>query len=272
MLRLDLIIDDFMDLRAYVSHTLLLHRLTLGMSTPESARLRLSDAAIWPFVSREITRFCDLASTLYGLESKAIDALLDDISKKNTLLESLRDDLVENSNDAALESFKALAGGEMHELFVRVRSVWNNEVPGFSEVASRSSIQDHQPEFWMEAFKKGIQTEIASAVESLVRTQDEKQAAEAYRLYWSIIEDVYERSRKAVVSAALFGGLKIHVPIIRSLQRLLRTSEGFVSCWSSSVGPDARGQVVCDQLQTMGLTSGEQLVERFRKIKLLDSR
>ncbi|MBN2107054.1 MAG: hypothetical protein JW832_06470 [Deltaproteobacteria bacterium] len=197
--------------------------------------------------------------------SKAIDKLLDDIREKNKLLESLRNGLVENSDESALESFKGLAGGEMHELFLRVRSTWNNEVPGFSEAASRGAIQDRQPEFWVEAFKDGIQSDVASIVESLIRAQDDGQADKAYQRYWATIEDVYELSRKAVVSAALFGGSKIHVPVIRSLQRLLRTSEGFVSCWSNSVKPEMRGQVVCDQLQTMGLSSGKQLVERLQK-------
>ena len=64
-----LIIEQFLEYRQYVNHTLWQNRLLLGLNSASSARRKLQDAGVWPLAKDEVESLLGVAGTLFGLDS-----------------------------------------------------------------------------------------------------------------------------------------------------------------------------------------------------------
>jgi hypothetical protein len=266
MIRVDLIINDFMDLRSYVSHTLLLHRLTLGvMSTPETARITLQDASIWPLVPREIIRFCDLTPTLYGLVSKNLDDIIKDIRILADNLRNARDDLVVKHQDTAQSRFLDIIRIDLHEKFVKIRDVWDKETPDFSEKSSRSATKGLKSQEWLLKLRHRFSNEFAPLMSKFARAANNPGIPSEYNIFWKNIEDLYVMTRFALVAAALSNERTEIFQEIRKLQVFIRKLEVIVSCWNSKVLPEERDWTLREELNNINLSSMIELVSLIRQ-------
>lgn len=266
-MRVDRIIEDFLDYRAYVSHTLCQHRLFLGLSSPMSSREWLSDAAVWPLVHDEAVRLCSLAGTLYGIvivPFGPLDKVFIEINQTAHTMSRVQGELVGKGDAASFEQFRELSRHLM-DVLREIYAVLDRDTPEFSAEAVLKALESRDRMQWQEQVNEHTKTRLAPLVVMLVSGQEDCAASEVYRQFWAASAQAYLLTRKAVVAAAAEDASPAALGPIRAAQRLLRGTESVVSCWAPSVAEQDRPEQIEKSIRAQGFESPAGLVARLEK-------
>ena len=245
------IFNELLDYRAYVSHTLCKHRLFLGLSSPENARLRLRDAAVWPLVVDEAVKLWGCSGTLFGVVSRSLDQVCETgkqvVSEMRTLHARL-----ESGDDSAFQVFVTQAES-FSTVLTDVYRVLDEQTPDFSEEAASVYLAGRTSGDFLERVNENVRTKMIPFVESLAADMDD--GAEPYRHFWEVSSDAYYLTRCAAVAAAAADEAAHAMAPIRAVQKKLRGIERVVSCWSPNTAVAERPQFVARSLQAEGYGS-----------------
>lgn len=264
-MRIERIIEDFLDYRAYVSHTLCQHRLFLGLSTPKNAREWLSDAAVWPLVHDEAIRLCGLAGTLYGImASDRLASVFAEVHRTVKRMADGRGDLVDRGNDEALDQFREYAQ-ILNNLFREMHMALEIQTPKFSRDAVLKALDHITSRQWLIRINEHMKTSLAEILRQMMADAENPFAPDLYRKFWVRSEDAYLLTRKAVVAVAAEDLPLVTLKPIRAAQRLLRATEAVVSCWSPSVMPKDRLAQIEKSIRTQGFESRSGVVESLTR-------
>ena len=259
------IMDDFMDYRAYVSHTLCQHRLFLGLSSPGNARERLGDAYVWPLVHDEANQLCDMTGTLYGIDISKHHELVSVIDRiRKTLKEMVckQVELVQNHDNSAFAPFSDLARS-LHDQFRELYSVFETNTPDFSKAAVLEALENKLSDEWLNLTNNHIKLCLAPIVRSLLSDDRNILESELYCGFWPQSSFGYLLTRKAVVAAAMEDLPIQDLLPIRGAQKLLRGIEAVVSCWAPSVTEETRPEQIDKVIRAEGFHSRLGLLSRL---------
>lgn len=251
------IIEDFLDNRAYVSHTLCKHRLFLGLETPTSARDRLADACVWPLVAIETERLIDHSGTLYGLWSTGLDAVAGDIRRVVFAMRTDAERLLASGNAPSFKAFRAGAEA-LNQLLSGMSRHFDGQSPEFSAVRVDAFLKGRTPDDCVSEASCAI----GAAVLPEVRTAFAGGAAsgEAYRRFWPAAADAFLLLRTALVAGYLHGFESVTETGLRDLQKRLRRIERVVSCWSPGIPDASRERAIAQTLRAEGYPSTAAIV------------
>ena len=261
------IIEDFLDYRAYISHTLCQHRLFLGLSNTASAREWLSDAAVWPLVHDEAIQLCNLAGTLYGIvimPLKPLGKVFVEVQQRAKEMEDVQAELVSKGSSSAFKQFCELSRS-LTELFREMYTALDRHPPEFSREAVLIAFEGRTGMHWRAECNEHMKTRLAPLVTTLLAEQEICAATDMYRQFWRISADGYLLTRKAVVAAAVEDLPSVAIEPVRDAQRLLRGVESVVSCWAPSVPEQGRQEQIEKSIRAQGSESRADLVARLEK-------
>lgn len=253
-MQLTRILDDFLDYRSYVSHTLCQHRLFLGLSSPANARERLCDAYVWPLVHDEAKLLCDMMGALYGIVVSTHPELKSVVSKiRGTLreMDTRQVELVKSNDDSAFESFCSLAH-QLHDQLKEIYAAIKNRPPDFSKSATLQSLEYKTHDQWLCLTSDHIGKCLAPTIRFLLLDEDIKSKPEQYCRFWSQSSQGYLLTRKAIVAAAMDDVPVENLVPIRKIQKLLRGIESVVSCWAPLISEDDRPELIDKVIRAEG--------------------
>ncbi len=256
-MRVEQIIAEFLDYRAYVSHTLVKHRLFLGLHDAELARSRLQDASVWPLVVDEADRLVSLQDTLFGLESRDLNTARDEV--RSSCVQMRRNvPLLFAGSDAALGDFRASACS-LSDALSSVSRTMNREIPTFSKVAVDSYLAGRSCAEYLRQHSR-LMRDLQERILAPLLSGGETPPA-IYREFWTDASEAYLCTRCATVAGAAAGGVDgASRNGIREAQRILRKIERIVACWSPGVPASERNTFLDDALCAAGFPSAEALL------------
>jgi len=250
------IIEDFLDYRAYVSHTLCKHRLFLGLETADEARQRLSDACVWPLVAIEAERLLELAGTLYGMRSQPLESARKDVQE---VLKRMREDATAllGGNKSAFKAFRASADA-LNELLTSLSRQFDRYTPDFSATRVEGYLKGRKAEDCLEEITATMRGFVAPEVSSVL--MGGAAVAEAYKRFWPATADAFLLTRCAQVAGALRGFDVGQEEGISDLRRRFRRIERVLSCWSPGIVESDRKRVLDQTLAAEGYTSAQAVL------------
>ena len=259
-MRISEIIKEFLDYRAYVSHTLCKHRLFLGLSSPANARLRLRDAAVWPLVRDEAAKLCTHAATLFGIVSKPLDGVRVKLLAASDEM-TLQQKQLDAGKDEAFEEFRKDAE-HFSDALSEIYEVLDEGTPDFAEEPVLSFLDGRKTEDCLVQAQTSVRVRVAPLLEGMLYgTAD---VGEFYRRFWGVSSEAYFLTRCAIVAAAADELSPAGLVRIRELQKILRGAETVASCWAPIVAPEHRPAELEKRLRAESLVSGEALLARLR--------
>jgi len=283
-MRITAILAEFLDYRAYVSHTLCKHRLFLGLSSAEHARLRLSDAAVWPLVCDEGAQLSRLSGTLFGIVSKPLETVAREIQ---SLCDAMRvqQRLLEEGNDAAFGAFKTHAE-RFSDGLSSIYAVLDEQTPDFSGEAVVKYLGGKSSQECLISANQEVVSHVVPLIETLLRNDGtpfripgkccpsfigELLSAygdpnELYRRFWPESSAAYLVTRTYIVAGAVEDLPAQAMAPVRELQRMVRSIERIVSCWAPNVRSEDRLGLVEKTLRAEGYDSGFALLERLMSL------
>lgn len=259
------IMEDFLDFRSYVSHTLCQHRLFLGMSSPANARERLSDAYVWPLVHDEAELLCNMLGTLYGIVISGhpeLESVVSDTRKTLKQMTTQQMKLINDNDDTAFGSFCNLARSLHNNLRDMYTSI-NNRTPDFSKDSVLLALENNSYNQWMYSINDHVTAHIAPILRLLLFDGDSKSQPDQYRKFWPLTSLGFLLTRKAVVAAAMDDIPVKSLVSIRNTQKLLRGIESVVSCWAPSIAESERSELIDNVIRAEGLFNRHDLIARL---------
>ena len=246
------IIEDFLDYRAYVSHTLCKHRLFLGLDTANEARQRLSDACVWPLVAIEAERLLELSGTLYGMGSQPLEIARRDVQE---VLKRMREDgaiLLLDGSKAAFKGFRASADA-LNELLTSLSRQFDRNTPEFVSTRADGYLKGRSAADCLEEIAATMRGCVAPEVSSVLKGG--AAVTDSYKRFWPASADAFLLTRCAQVAGALRGYKRGQEEGIRDLRRRLRRFERVLSCWSPGIAESDRKRVLDQTLMAEGYAS-----------------
>lgn len=249
------IIEDFLDYRAYVSHTLCKHRLFLGLETADEARQRLSDACVWPLVAIEAERLLELAGTLYGMRNQSLDSARKDVQE---VLKRMKEDATAllGGNKAAFKGFRASADA-LNDLLTALSRQLDRHPPDFSATRVEGYLKGRTTEDCLEEFATTMRERVAPEVAAVLAGG--APVADAYKRFWPASADAFLLARCAQIAGALRDFKGGQEEGIRDLCRRLRRLERVLSCWSPGIAEGDRKRVLDQTLTAEGYASAQAM-------------
>jgi len=250
------IIEDFLDYRAYVSHTLCKHRLFLGLETADEARQRLSDACVWPLVGIEAERLLELAGTLYGMRSQPLESARRDVQE---VLTRMREDATAllGGNKSAFKAFRASADA-LNELLTSLSQQFDRHTPDFSAIRVEGYLKGRTAADCLDELATAMRERVAPEVSSVF--EGGAAGSDAYKRFWPATADAFLLTRCAQVAGALRGFDVGQEEGIGDVRRRFRRIERVLSCWSPGIVEGDRKRVVDQTLSAEGYTSAEAVL------------
>jgi hypothetical protein len=250
------IIEDFLDYRAYVSHTLCKHRLFLGLETADEARQRLSDACVWPLVAIEAERLFELAGTLYGMRSQSLESTRRDVQE---VLKRMREDATTllSGNKSAFKAFRASADA-LNDLLTSLSRQFDRQTPEFSATRVAGYLKGRTAEDCLDELATTMRERVAPEVAAILGGG--AAVADAYKRFWLASSDAFLLSRCAQVAGASRGFDSGQEDGINDLRRRLRRIERILSCWSPGILESDRKRVLEQTLAAEGYTSAKAVL------------
>ncbi len=259
-MQIDRIVEDFLDYRAYVSHTLCKHRLFLGLDTPDEARQRLSDACVWPLVAIEADRLLKLSGTLYGMRSQSLTSARHDVRE---VLKRMREDGARVRHDgskAAFKGFRASADA-LNALLTSLSEKVDRCTPAYVSTRTEAYLNGRTTGDCLQEVAETVRERIAPEVVSVFAGG--AVVGDAYTRFWPVSADVFLLTRCAQVAGALQGFDRGAEESIRDLRRRLRRLERVLSCWSPGIGESDRKRVLDQTLAAEGYVSADSVLKEL---------
>jgi hypothetical protein len=259
-MQIGLIIDEFRDYRAYVSHTLCKHRLSLGLQTAEGARARLRDASVWPLVPDEAMRLITLSSSLFGMVEPEYDAVNARIREACTALKNAASQLLNGCDDALplLQGCVVALGDELSSAAVvmdhRQPQPCADDIVRYLGPRALSRLEEKL---------QGAVLQIAELYLTPLFLSRSKWSV-AYQAFWPAAADAYLLTRTIIVAHAVADGDDDSAVGLRHVQWLIRGVERIVSCWSPGIAASDRSRFLDQSLRACGFSSPESLVEHLK--------
>ena len=256
-MQIEKIIEDFLDYRAYVSHTLCKHRLFLGLDTAEDARQRLSDACVWPLVAVETGRMTELASALYGMRSQSLEASCKDIQGVVETMKTDADSLLRDGSKTAFKGFRAGADA-LNDLLTALSRHLDRNTPDFSATRVEAYLKGRSLADCLSDLAETVRDKLAPEIRSVLAGG--APVADAYKRFWLASADTFLLTRCAFVAGALRGFASGQEEGILDLRRRLRRFERVLSCWSPGIPEDQRERAVRQTLSAEGYASVDAML------------
>jgi hypothetical protein len=259
-MRISRIVNEFLEYRTYVSHTLCKHRLLMGLTNPVTARRKFDDAAVWPFIERETTRLFELSGTLFGLESPELrDQIGGPVLAALSLINANRLTLSDDQ-----EGFKRLerAALDLHNLLSAMEGVLRRYRPSFSEKAVLNYLNGKDSVYYRGLFQIKVREIIAPTILEVIGSSASN--GESYSRFWVACGDVYLAYRVVLIATAIGEAPQNSEASLRNAYKVLQSIEGFVSCWSPNIDPVSRPSFVKRWLDAEGLSSVDELVSQLK--------
>lgn len=256
------IVEDFLDYRAYVSHTLCQNRLFLGLSNPANARERLRDAYVWPLVYDETKHLCEMTGTLYGIVTTnhlELDCVIKNIGETLKDLDIRQDELVRKNDDSAFEPFCELAR-QLHNQLREMYTAFKKHKPEYSKDAILNALENKSQNQCLDFAVEYIKLQLAPIVSTLLLDDDHTLKSDLYRSFWPLSSFSFLLTRKAIVAAAVYDSPIEEIAPIRKMQKFLRGVESVVSCWAPSVADEIRTEQVNKTIRAEGFQSSFDLI------------
>jgi len=258
------ILNEYTDYRAYVSHTLCKHRLFLGLDSAEDAILRLQDAAVWPLVINEANRMLALSSTLFGLESRALeDNVKPKVAAITNDLFAYREELLQGKADA-LACFRE-ASIQLKDNLTSIHDLLRQSPPGFSDEAVLDYLNGRSYLDCLDTLKTMIVSSQQPIVMDLLQSQGDDEIL--YSQFWPLAADIYLQQRIAIVAGAVENAYADEEKRVRSVYRELQRIERLVSCWSPSIDAKNRAGVIDRFMEDNGFDGAEDIKKLFQRIQ-----
>jgi hypothetical protein len=258
-MRIEQIISEFFDYRAYVSHTLCKHRLFLGLSNPESTRLRLEDAAVWPLVCDEAVKLCTSSGTLFGIVSPTLVETQKEILHSINELTILKNKL-ESNDDSAYKEFKSEVE-QLSNALSKIYTVLDDNTPDFDKNATIVYIAGRNTQKILSEVKDHVRIRISPLIKGMLN--DNANSSNYYRSFWPESSESYLLTRCAIVAAATEELPNPSIVPIREIQKFLRGLERIVSCWAPNVAIENRPAELEKSLRAEGYGSIDILLDKL---------
>ncbi len=255
-MREDIIVNEFLDARAYVSHTLVKHRLSFALDDASVAREQLKDSSVWPLVGHEIIWLCKASSGIFGIKSEPLtkvnSAILDQAYKLQNLVGRFLDK--EIAILPKLRETIQTISSQLSDIY-SVLDQFNFDVNEDHIRKSTSLLCDN------ESLQDQL-TNSADKVSLLIKSFfNGTEVRQTYHEFWNISVTAFHLSRVAIVAAALqeeYSGAS--VSCIRDWQRTLRAAERVASAWSPQVTEEERPAEAKKGLLAGGFASHKELL------------
>jgi hypothetical protein len=249
-MRAEEVIFEYSDYRAYVSHTLWQHRVGLGLSSLDVARIRLADAAIWPLAQKEALRLCDLTGTLFGLKSPGLDTICVLIGNQCRAFADTVENLFAVDGERHWDGYCTQAR-DIGKHLSSIVDIIDAEMPFVSE----ARVKDYLASSFDKDIDWLLKAACARVEETLLGLERKDQAAESYTVFWSEQSDALYLTRCDIVAHSLIPKEEGAIQRIRNLQASLKKCEPIVSCWSPAVPVEKRAEYLAERLTAAGYAS-----------------
>lgn len=260
-MRADIIIKEFLDARAYVSHTLVKYRLCFNQYSVSDGKKRLEDASVWPLVPNEIESLCTTASTLFGINSSGLQEACERISDELVQLKGAVNNFLDGREDvlSAIRSSADLLADELSQMYTvldeRSFDVLEPNIRAYlDEICDNQSLMDLLVE---------SSSRMTASIRNLFETS---QVADSYDDFWKAASVAYLRARIAIVSIAVGDFPESTLSAIRTWKKTIRAAERVVCAWAPSIQSDRCMSEAKRGLVAGGFESVDELLEALRNV------
>lgn len=259
------IISEFDDYRTYVNHTLVKHRLFLGLGgSAEDSRFRLADATVWPLVKDETLRLLDTAPTLFGIVSTPLKRDTPKIRKSLNALDSRIAALL-SGKQGVIEGLQVSAR-KFRDDMAETANVLRVTKPGFDEKAVRRYMGKRDRASCLQSVREYFCGELRVAVFAIVTATSPGAARELYQRYWPVASEAAFRIRVAVVAGAIEEVREAEDASLREVYRDLNRLDRVIACWSPVIAETDREQRISQALEANALAATDLLVDFCKDI------
>ena len=247
---------DFLDYRAYVSHTLCKHRLFLGW------RLRARRGIVWRM------RACGpwwrmKRSGCWIWQARFTDCAAPDWTRQLVTPAGAGNHAFGGRRIASQgisRNFQGVPGGggsSQRDARRHVAIVRGGD-PEFSSVRVDAYLAGRSSADCLESFLEEVRNRVLPVVKAVFAGGSA--GSEGYRRFWPVASDAFVLTRAALVAGFLHGFGPVAEPGIHDLQRRLRRIERVISCWSPGIPETSRDRAIQQTLLAEGYASTDAIL------------
>lgn len=255
-----LIVEQFLEYRQYVNHTLWKNRLLVGFESAASARRKLQDAQVWPLARDEVDSLLGVAGTLFGLDSPYLrDTAEPRIRKCLDALDTAASRLL-SGEDGAFDEFKKGAK-VLVKCLQRIDRAFQTEDPIFRLDAVERYLDGRGPDCCFAILRESIRRDVLPLTKLIL--DDGPEAGRHYREFWPVLCGAHMLVRTAAVAAAVANTREADRRSLRAASEALQSIERLVSCCGPRFEPSARRLNVEKTLSSEGVSDPDSLLTAF---------
>lgn len=259
------IVDEFLEFRNFVSHTMLKHSFMIGSPTnPTRNRNRFSNPHEWALLRRKISDMFGLGPTLFGLScDEVFTKCRDRVDELVRAIECFGQSLVskQSLSPQQQEDFVAACNELMRELS-EIPDLLRKSDTGFSPRVVSEALGEIKPEIIRGQIERSLQEDIAPLLSSLSpETLEDEVILEKGALYWQQRSDLDNLLFKHRVYN-LFHSVEASVDEwVERIKAALKEFDKLAESLDFSLSPDKRRDHLHSYILERERSSVKELVE-----------